>query len=388
MVDQQEIASGKEARQYWLDTMLTIADPVLNALGERKLKECLPIDFHPDRAPYACLEAFGRLICGMAPWLESEGLEGEEEALRAAYAEKVRNGIDAATDPASPDYMNFSDIGQPLVDAAFLAHALVRAPKMIAGQLSEPVKQRLMTELRRTRRTVPPKTNWLLFSAMVEAALYLLGDEEHDRMRIDLALHLHLDWYKGDGMYGDGKDFHWDYYNSFVIQPMLVDLVGLLRDTSPGYAEIADTVLARAARYASVLEHMIAPDGTYPPIGRSIVYRFGAFQHLAQASLQHFLEEKIVPAQVRGALTAVIRRIMQAPGTLDGQGWLTPGLYGHQPELAEGYISVGSLYLCSTVFLPLGLSPDDRFWAGEDAKWTSVKIAAGERMVADGALYL
>ena len=388
MVDQQEIASGKEARQYWLDTMLTIADPVLNALGERKLKECLPIDFHPDRAPYACLEAFGRLICGMAPWLESEGLEGEEEALRAVYAEKVRNGIDAATDPASPDYMNFSDIGQPLVDAAFLAHALVRAPKTIAGQLSEPVKQRLMTELRRTRRTVPPKTNWLLFSAMVEAALYLLGDEEYDRMRIDLALHLHLDWYKGDGMYGDGKDFHWDYYNSFVIQPMLVDLVGLLRDTSPGYAEIADTVLARAARYASVLEHMIAPDGTYPPIGRSIVYRFGAFQHLAQASLQHFLEEKIVPAQVRGALTAVIRRIMQAPGTLDGQGWLTPGLYGHQPELAEGYISVGSLYLCSTVFLPLGLSPDDRFWAGEDAKWTSVKIAAGERMVADGALYL
>ncbi|WP_037289835.1 DUF2264 domain-containing protein [Saccharibacillus sacchari] len=388
MVDQQEGTSGKEARQYWLDTMLTIADPVLNALGERQLKERLPIDFHPDRAPYACLEAFGRLICGMAPWLESEGLEGEEEALRAAYAEKVRSGIDAATDPASPDYMNFSDIGQPLVDAAFLAHALVRAPKTIAGQLPEAVKQRLMTELRRTRRTVPPKTNWLLFSAMVEAALYLLGDEDYDRMRIDLALHLHMDWYKGDGMYGDGKDFHWDYYNSFVIQPMLVDLVGLLRDASPGYAEIADTVLARATRYASVLEHMIAPDGTFPPIGRSIVYRFGAFQHLSQASLQHFLEEKVVPEQVRCALTAVIRRIMQAPGTLDGQGWLTPGLYGYQPELAEGYISVGSLYLCSTVFLPLGLSPADRFWAEEDAKWTSVKIAAGERMAADQALYL
>lgn len=388
MVDRQEIASGKEARQYWLDTMRTIADPVLNALGERQLKKRLPIDFHPDRAPYACLEAFGRLICGMAPWLESEELEGEEEALRAAYAEKVRSGIDAATDPASPDYMNFSDIGQPLVDAAFLAHALVRAPKTIASQLSEPVKQRLMTELRRTRRTVPPKTNWLLFSAMVEAALHVLGDEEYDRMRIDLALHLHMDWYKGDGMYGDGKDFHWDYYNSFVIQPMLVDLIGFLRDTSPGYAEMAGTVLARASRYASVLEHMIAPDGTYPPIGRSIVYRFGAFQHLAQASLQHFLEEKVAPEQVRCALTAVIRRVMDAPGTLDGQGWLTPGLYGYQPELAEGYISVGSLYLCSTVFLPLGLSPNDRFWAEEDAEWTSVKIAAGERMVADQALYL
>ncbi|MEJ8304285.1 DUF2264 domain-containing protein [Saccharibacillus sacchari] len=388
MVDKQETAEGKKTRQYWLDTMLKIADPVLNALGERKLKERLPLEFHPDRAPYACLEAFGRLICGMAPWLESEGLEGEEEERRATHAKKVLDGIDSATDPSSPDYMNFSDIGQPLVDAAFLAHALVRAPKAIAGQLPEPVKQRLMTELRRTRRTVPPKTNWLLFSAMVEAALHVLGEEEYDRMRIDLALHLHMDWYKGDGMYGDGKDFHWDYYNSFVIQPMLVDLVALLCDTSPGYAEMADTVLARASRYASVLEHMIAPDGTYPPIGRSIVYRFGAFQHLAQASLQHFLEEKIAPEQVRCALTAVIRRIMESPGTLDEQGWLTPGLYGYQPELAEGYISAGSLYLCSTVFLPLGLSHDDPFWAGQDAKWTSAKVAAGERIQADQALYL
>lgn len=374
-------------RKYWLDTLLMIGDPVLNALNEGQLKKRLPTEFHPERARYACLEAFGRLACGIAPWLELEGLEGEEEKLRAHYNELVLNGIDAATDPQSPDYMNFSDEGQPLVDAAFLAHALVRAPRSLAGRLSEKVKKQLITELRRTRRTVAFKNNWLLFSAMVETALHLLGDDDYDRMRIDLALHLHMDWYKGDGTYGDGPEFHWDYYNSFVIQPMLVDLINTFRNTSPAYEQMADIILARAARYASVLEHMIAPDGAYPYIGRSIVYRFGAFQHLSQACLQHFLEQKIQPAQVRCALTAVIRRIMDAPGTLDKQGWLRPGLYGYQPELAEGYISVGSLYLCSTVFLPLGLAPEDPFWAEPDTNWTSAKIAAGENVGMDFALY-
>ncbi|OWA36805.1 hypothetical protein B9G55_01620 [Saccharibacillus sp. O16] len=386
VAERQRAGGAANTRREWLDNLLKIADPVLNALNERSLHRKLPLDFHPSRAPYACLEAFARLICGMAPWLEATGLEDEEERLRVHYADLVLKGIEAAVDPGSPDYMNFSDEGQPLVDAAFLAHALVRAPRSIADRLPKPVKIQLMTELRRTRRTVPPLTNWLLFSAMVEAGLYLLGDEDYDRMRIDAALRFHMDWYLGDGIYGDGPEFHADYYNSFVIQPMLVDLIECFHRTSPAYAEFKPILLKRAARYASVLERMIAPDGTYPYVGRSLVYRFGAFQHLSQACLQHFLEDSLEPAQVRSALTAVIRRIMDAPGTQDEQGWLTPGIYGRQPTLAEGYISVGSLYLCATVFLPLGLAPDDPFWCKPDVPWTAVRIAKGEDVKADYAL--
>jgi hypothetical protein len=46
-------------------------------------------------------------------------------------------------------------------------------------------------------------------------------------MRVDYALRQHHQWYKGDGAYGDGPYFHWDYYNSFVIQPMLLDVLGV-----------------------------------------------------------------------------------------------------------------------------------------------------------------
>ncbi len=64
---------------------------------------------------------------GLAPWLELGGGTDAEGLLRAHSGELVRMSIDAATNPASPDRMNFSEGQQPLVDAAFLALALLQA---------------------------------------------------------------------------------------------------------------------------------------------------------------------------------------------------------------------------------------------------------------------
>ena len=38
----------------------------------------------------------------------------------------------------------------------------------------------------------------------------------------------HKAWYIGDGLNGDGPEFHWDYYNSFVIQPMFVEALDVI----------------------------------------------------------------------------------------------------------------------------------------------------------------
>ena len=131
---------------------------------------------------------------------------------------------------------------------------------------------------------------------------------------------------------------------------------------------------------------MISPEGTFPAVGRSITYRFGAFHLLAQMSLMRQLPAELVPAQVRGALTAVIRRMTEAPGTFDREGWLTVGFCGHQPGLAEGYISTGSLYLCAVGLLPLGLPPEDEFWSGAPSDWTAKKMWSGQDMKPDHAL--
>ena len=114
-------------------------------------------------------------------------------------------------------------------------------------------------------------------------------------MRIDYALRQHEQWYKGDGAYGDGPEFHWDYYNSFVIHPMLVDVLEVCGDETAAWKEIRTRVTQRARRYAAVQERLIAPDGSFPPIGRSIAYRCGAFHLLAQAALRRALPDGVSP---------------------------------------------------------------------------------------------
>jgi hypothetical protein len=144
--------------------------------------------------------------------------------------------------------------------------------------------------------------------------------------------------------------------------------------------------VSRARRYAAILERLIGPDGSYPAIGRSITYRFGAFHLLADMALRRELPEGIAPAQVRAGLSAVMRRTMEAPGTFDEHGWLTMGLCGHQPSLGESYISTGSLYICSAGFLPLGLPAADPFWMDPPQFWTSHRIWNGQTAPADHAL--
>jgi hypothetical protein len=206
-------------------------------------------------------------------------------------------------------------------------------------------------------------------------------------MRMDYAIRKHMEWYKGDGMYGDGPDFHWDYYNSFVIQPMLVDVLQELIKHNNKYGKTYDTVIKRAKRYAVILEKLISPEGTFPSIGRSLAYRFGVFQLLAQMALQHQLPSNLKAAQVRSAMSAVIQRMIDAPGVFDSKGWLTIGFFGHQPDIGETYISTGSLYLCSVGLLPLGLPANDPFWGDAPMDWTAKKIWSGQDFPADHALY-
>ena len=93
---------------------------------------------------------------------------------------------------------------------------------------------------------------------------------------MDYAVREHEQWYLGDGMYGDGPRFHWDYYNSFVIQPFLLNVLDAVRGATDHWLALRKPVEERARRYAAIQERLISPEGTFPPIGRSLSYRFGA----------------------------------------------------------------------------------------------------------------
>lgn len=137
-----------------------------------------------------------------------------------------------------------------------------------------------------------------------------------------------------------------------------------------------DRALKRMVRYADQLERMISPVGTFPIIGRSITYRTGAMQALAQVALEEKLPEGVSAAQVRCALTKVTENML-GDKAFDDHGWLMLGFTGHTPEIADYYTSTGSLYMASLSFLPLGLPADNPFWSDPPEEWTSQKAWNG-----------
>ncbi len=379
-------SDGRSDRATWLRLTRRLADPVLTHLAKGTLKKTMPVEevSGAQRSAVTHLEALGRLLAGIAPWLELTSDGSEEGAARARYGELARDAIASAVDPKSPDALNFTEDRQPLVDAAFLAQAVLRAPRALWETLEAPTRTRLVAALESTRSIPPGFNNWLLFSATIEAALKRMG-AFWDRMRIDYALRQHEQWYKGDGVYGDGPQFHWDYYNSFVIHPMLLDVLDEVGGELPAWQALREPMMRRAQRYAAILERLIAPDGSFPPIGRSIAYRAGAFQVLADMAWRQALPTDLPVAQVRPALTAVLTRTLDAPGTFDQGGWLRIGLAGHQPGVAERYISTGSLYLCAVALLPLGLAPTADFWSAPPQPWTAQRAWTGAAFPIDRA---
>lgn len=387
---QNKPTNGLADRKLWLDYLDKIARPVLSNLADDKLKQNMPvmladnIDNKESRLKVAYLEAFGRTLSGIAPWLQLEGGNPAEVKLRDQYRQWTLKAIANAVNPQAKDYLEWNG-GQPLVDASFMALGLVRAP-WLWEHLDGQTKKNVVEVMKTTRATVPAYSNWILFSGMVEAFLckYDLGD---DPVRTEYGIREFTEhWYVGDGLYSDGMNFHLDYYNSIVIQPYLNIILQVQNDKKESYKTQAEKVRTIGQRYTQILERMINTDGSYPATGRSIVYRAGVFHHLANVALNRQLPASLPPVQVRCALTAVIKKTLGSPFTFTKDGWLNIGLYGKQPGLADSYITTGSLYICTDVFLPLGLPETDAFWSAPPLPWTSVKIWSGQDVPADHAL--
>ena len=380
------VSTGLQDREYWARLLYKISYPVVHNLAEQTLKKNMPLELAPgysiDPLKVTYLEAVGRTVAGIAPWLALPDDETAEGLQRKRLRNELLIGLKHAVDPGSPDYLNFRTEQQPIVDAAFLAQAFLRAPQALWEPLDELTKKRFVEEFKSLRNRKPAYNNWLLFAGITEGFLLSIG-EEYDPSRIDFALKKMSEWYAGDGWYSDGAKFSMDYYNSFVIHPMLVDLLKIAVDRKISKKEDYDIALKRMVRYAEFLERLISPEGTYPPFGRSITYRTGAFQALAQTALMEKLPEFIEPAQVRCGLTKVMHNMFDNNANFDSNGWLVLGFNGHQPLVADYYTSTGSLYLATLGFLPLGLPAANKFWVDAPVDWTSKKAWSGQPLKKD-----
>lgn len=389
-INAQNKQSQTDDRTYWADLMYKISEPVLSNMSKGELSKNMELELSPTwdgrdkRVTY--MECFGRLMSGLAPWLALPDDNTSEGKKRKQLREWALKSYAHSVDPNSPDYLLWRNEGQPLVDAAYIANSFLRAPKQLWEPLDELTKKRYIEEFKQLRRVDPPYTNWLLFSAMVETFLMSI-DEQYDAYRIHSAIRKIEEWYVGDGWYADGEHFAFDYYNSFVIQPMYVEvlehLVEKKRMVKP---EQLETARKRMQRYSMILERLVSPEGTFPVFGRSMTYRAGVFQPLALLSWRKNLPQELPERQVRAAMTSVLKRMFSAEGNFTQKGFLQLGFAGHQPKLADWYTNNGSLYLTSLAFLPLGLPADDSFWTSSPQDWTSKKAWSGQDFPKDHAV--
>ena len=378
-------AAGGSARAELAALAQKMSEPVLVNMAAGTLKKNFALEVSPTwdgrDKNVAYLECFGRLIAGIAPWLALPDDGTPEGATRKRLHQLALQSYTNSVDPANPDYLQWKAPGQTLVDSAYFTNALIRAPKVLWEPLDAKTKQRIIAEIKALRRIEPPYINWMLFAAMNEAWLMSIG-EEFDPLRMNVAIRKINEWYVGDGWIKDGDAFHFDYYNAFVMHPMLVEILDVLDERKGEFwkgkpNELRAQAVKRMQRYSEHLERFIGTDGTYPPIGRSLTYRTAAFQPLALLALRKQLPASLPEGQVRAALQAVHKAVWSNPGNFTRDGYLTIGFVGHHPELGDWYSNNGSMYIASASLLPLGLAPTDSYWTAPAQDWTQKKAFAG-----------
>ena len=389
------LGDGATDRAYWTEQAYQMAAPVLQNMAAGTLQKNFVLETSKNwdgRDPkVAYLECFGRLMAGIAPWLALPDDETAEGQKRHQLREWALKAYANAVDPDSPDYLGWESGSQTLVDAAYLCESFLRAYDALWMPLDSLTKARYIKELQGLHRYAPPYSNWLIFVAMEEAFLLKVG-ATYDEYRIHVGLNKMEEWYVGDGWYSDGQAFAFDYYNSFVIQPMYQEVVAVVRETkgdayrllhrvgpNDGGERRAAQVLERMQKFGVILERFISPEGTFPVFGRSIPYRMAAMQPLALLAWQKQLPAELHEGQVRAALTAVMHRMFDTRSNYNQGGFLTIGFVGNEAQTpVDTYTNNGSLYMASLAFMPLGLPAADSFWTAEPEKWTSKKAWEGD----------
>ena len=377
----------KTDRQVWADLCYKISQPVLENMSKGNFQKDFPLELSPTwdgrDTKVAYLETFARLMAGISPWLALPDDGTPEGKQRKQLHEWAIQAYKNAVDPNSPDKITWlTNTSQPLCDASYLVESFMRAPEATWGQLDEVTKKRYIEGLKSLRTIRPAYNNWLLFRAMVEVFFMSIG-EDVDEYALSVGLQKMSEWYLSDGWYSDGPEYAMDYYNSYVMHPMMVEVVEMCKKHKFSTPISLDLAVKRMNRFNTILERFISPEGAYPAVGRSVIYRIGAFQTLAMSAWKYGLPKDLTNGSVRSALTCVMKRMFAVDGNFDDKGYLRLGFAGHQPNLANYYSNNGSLYMTSLVFMPLGLPADHPFWTAPAEPWTSQKAWSGQEFPED-----
>lgn len=106
-----EAKSDRQAAKdmkLWVAAVEKICSPVLENLSCATLKQNMPVETNnknpQSHRTWAHLEAFGRTLTGIGPWLELGPDDSKEGVLRERFIRMTLEALDNAVDPDSPDF--------------------------------------------------------------------------------------------------------------------------------------------------------------------------------------------------------------------------------------------------------------------------------------------
>lgn len=329
------------------------------------------------------IESWARPLWGLAPMWAGGSRDGFFEE---AYA----RGLVAGTDPSAASYWgDCRDHDQRFVEMAAIAYGLLLAPEVLWDPLSEAQRANVASWLAQINQHECPEGNWLLFRALVNAALKSLG-EPFDETLYDEALRMVDSFYLGGGWYKDGPSGVPDYYVAFVFEAF-----GVILATMPGAlsSERAGRWLERARAFGPQLALLFSGGGQGVPYGRSMTYRFAQCAFFSFACARG-VDVGVDPSCEKG----IILRCLDAwdPARVcDSGGVMTIGYDYPNLHIAEGYNAPGSPLWALMAFAVLALPERDPFWemapeplGRRDGIW---EIALGRQLVqrccGDAVLY-
>jgi hypothetical protein len=357
----------------WVACLISTVNPVLKGFAEKTLsKTFVPTYSALNKSPnpnVPFVELYCRTLLGAAPF-------ATQNRDLAALLVQATNSVFV------DKYIEWECGNQLLVEMALVSLTFMRWP-ILWDMLPVQTQKAVIDIVGKANSYLPCKNNWILFKCTVEIFLFERGI---GTLRSVISMLNEFEkWYVGDGWYMDGPVFHMDYYNSYVILPFLYDIFTCIPSRHSVLKAPMGKILERLQRQCEFQERLISPDGTYPLFGRSAVYRTGVFHALAYTAARKKLPASLSYAQVREALTAVMRKTFTRD-IYDTQGFLRLGFGCEDLSLADGYSNNGSTYYCLLMFAPLALPPTDEFWTDDAVAWTQQKAWGGQIVPRDKSI--
>ncbi|WP_156401727.1 DUF2264 domain-containing protein [Agromyces sp. Soil535] len=298
------------------------------------------------------LEGFARTF--MLAAFRIAGSHDSTGALAAWYAE----GIDAGTDPASPErWLRPDEVDQAKVEAAALAIGLHLTRDVLWANLPTRVQDQVVDYLSTVIGGTYPPINWVWFRIVVEQFLASVG-APHSRSDIEEDLALADTFFRQGGWIADGAARSFDHYTGWalhlypVLWETMLEADDPFRERLPRYRDALDEFLVDAIA-------LVGADGGPLIQGRSLTYRFAAAAPFWAGALAG--STAAAPGLLRRAASGIVSHFADR-GAPDADGRLSLGWHGAWRPIAQTYSGPGSPYWAAKGMLGIALPATHPVW--------------------------